>query len=67
VSSVLENGTLTIWTGRDDTDIGWVVDGNDDTSCENDLLPAKKVSLAWHSPKTFDTTQKNPSETLQNI
>ena len=39
VSSELENGTLTIRTGRDDTDISWVVDSCDDTGSEDDLLP----------------------------
>jgi len=30
---------LAVWSGGDDTDVGWVVDRCDDTSRENDLLP----------------------------
>jgi len=39
VGGELEDGTLTVGTGRDDTDIGGVVDGSDDTGSQNDLLP----------------------------
>lgn len=39
VSGELEDSTLTIWTSRDNTDIGWVVDSCDDTGSEDDLLP----------------------------
>ncbi|KAI6756261.1 hypothetical protein HG530_011997 [Fusarium avenaceum] len=39
VGSELEDGTLTVRTGRDDTDIGGVVDGSDDTGSQDDLLP----------------------------
>lgn len=41
VGSEFEDGTLTIWTGRDDTDIGWVVNSCDDSGSEDDLLPAR--------------------------
>jgi hypothetical protein len=41
VGGELEDGTLTVGTGRDDTDIGGVVDGSDDTGSQNDLLPVR--------------------------
>jgi hypothetical protein len=44
VSSKLQDGTLAIGTGGDDTDIGWVVNRNDDASGEDDFLPGKLVS-----------------------
>jgi hypothetical protein len=39
VSGELQHGTLAVGTGRDHTDIGWVVDSGDDAGCEDDLLP----------------------------
>lgn len=39
VGGELEDGTLTVRTGRDDTHISGVVDGGDDTGGQNDLLP----------------------------
>lgn len=39
VSSELEDGTLTIWTSRNSTDISGVVDGSDDSGSKDDLLP----------------------------
>jgi hypothetical protein len=39
VSGKLEDGTLAIGTSRDDTDVGWIIDGNNDASCEDDFLP----------------------------
>lgn len=39
VGSELEDGTLTVGTGRDDTNVGRVVDGDDDTGGEDNLLP----------------------------
>jgi hypothetical protein len=39
VGSELEYGTLSIGTGRDDTDVGWVIDRNNDACSENDFLP----------------------------
>jgi hypothetical protein len=30
---------VTVWTGRDDTDIIWVLNGSDDTSSENEFFP----------------------------
>lgn len=39
VGSELEDGTLTVGTGRDDTDVGGVVNGSNDTGSEDDLLP----------------------------
>lgn len=35
----LEDGTLTVGTGGDDTDVGRVVDGGDDTGGQDNLLP----------------------------
>jgi hypothetical protein len=42
VGSELEDGTLTVWTSRNDTDIGWVVYGCDNSGSENDLFPARE-------------------------
>lgn len=39
MSSVLEHSSLTVWSSRDGTDILWVLNGGDDSSGENDLLP----------------------------
>ncbi len=39
VCSKLQDSTLTIGTGGDDTDVGWVVNSCDDTGSKNDLLP----------------------------
>lgn len=35
----LEDSTLTVGTGRDDANVGRVVDGGDDTGSEDNLLP----------------------------
>ena len=43
VGCELEDGTLTIGTGGDDTDVGWVVNGGDDACCEDDLLPGAEA------------------------
>ena len=40
VCGEFEDGTLAVWTCRDDGDVGWIVNGDDDTGCKNDLLPA---------------------------
>ena len=39
VRGELQSGTLTVGAGRDDADISGVLDGDDDTGSENDLLP----------------------------
>lgn len=39
VGSELENSTLAVWTGRNNTDISWVVDGSNDTGSKDNLLP----------------------------
>jgi hypothetical protein len=44
VGGELKHGTLTIGTGGDDTDIGRIVDGGDNTSGQNDLLP---IDIIW--------------------
>lgn len=44
VGGELQDGTLTIGTGGDDTDIGGVVNGGDDTGGQNNLLPAVRNS-----------------------
>lgn len=41
VRSELEDSTLTVGTGRDDTDIGGVIDGGDDTGSKDNLLPKR--------------------------
>lgn len=35
----LQDSALTVWTGRDNADVSWVVDGCDDTGSKDDLLP----------------------------
>jgi hypothetical protein len=35
----LEDSALAIRASGDDTDISWVIDGYDNTSCENDFFP----------------------------
>lgn len=42
VGGELEDGTLTVGTGGDHTDIGGVVDGGDDTSGQDNLLPIRE-------------------------
>jgi hypothetical protein len=44
VGGKLENSTLAVGTSRDDTDIGGVVNRNDDASGENDFLPGEIVN-----------------------
>jgi len=39
VSGELEDSTLAVGAGRDDGNIGWVVNGDNDASCEDDFLP----------------------------
>ena len=39
VGGELEDGTLAVGTGRDDTDVGGVVNGGDDAGGEDNLLP----------------------------
>jgi hypothetical protein len=39
VRSKLEDSTLTVRTGRDDTNISRVIDGGDDAGCEDNFLP----------------------------
>ena len=45
VGGELQDGTLTVGTGRDNADIGGVVDGGDDTGGQDDLLPSVVVSF----------------------
>ena len=40
VGSVLEDGTVAVWAGGDDTDIVRVLDRGNDTGSENELLPS---------------------------
>ena len=46
----LEDGTLTVGTGRDDTDVGGVVNGSDDTGGQDNLLPVGKLlaGVCWY-------------------
>ena len=39
MGSKFQDSALTVGTGRDHTDIGWVVHGCNNASCENDLFP----------------------------
>lgn len=46
VGRELEDGTLTVGTGRDDTDIGGVVDGGDDAGGQDNLLPVRNGGVS---------------------
>ena len=50
VGGELEDGTLTVGTGRDDTDVGGVVNGSDDTGGQDNLLPVGKLlaDVCWY-------------------
>jgi hypothetical protein len=49
VGGELEDGALTVGTGGDDADVGWVVDGDDDAGGEDNLLPTRVLPLAFLS------------------
>lgn len=54
VGGELEDGTLTVGTGRDDANVSWVVDGGDDAGGEDNLLPGGAKSqrfLRWRNLK----------------
>jgi len=44
VCGELQDSALTVGTSRDNTDIGWVVDGCDNTGSKDNLLPVVKIS-----------------------
>jgi hypothetical protein len=46
VSSELEDSTLAVGTGRDDANVGGVVDADNDTGSEDNLLPVAIVSIS---------------------
>jgi hypothetical protein len=46
VGGELEDGTLTVRAGRDDADVGGVVNGDDDASGQDNLLPKNNEALA---------------------
>jgi hypothetical protein len=48
VGGELEDGTLTVGTGRDDTDVGGVVNGSDDTGGQDNLLPMSALLVNMH-------------------
>lgn len=43
VGGELEDSTLTVGTGGDDANVGGVVNSDDDTGSENNLLPGRSV------------------------
>ena len=43
----LEDGTLTVGTGGDAADVGWVVDCSNDAGCEDDFLPGLVLESVW--------------------
>lgn len=45
VGGELQDSTLAVGTSGDDTDVGRVVDGGDDTGSEEDLLPIVRAAL----------------------
>ena len=53
VGGELQDGTLTVGTGRDDANIGGVVDGGDDAGSENDLLPEEKKRISFCSANSL--------------
>jgi hypothetical protein len=50
VGGELEDSTLTVWAGRDSADIGWVVDGSNNSCGKDNLLPNNSVSLRSFPP-----------------
>jgi hypothetical protein len=62
VCGELQDSTLTVGTGRDDTNVCWVVDSCDDTGCEDDLLPIKRAS---ESHKTHELVDSQPTRSCQ--
>jgi hypothetical protein len=46
VGGELEDGALAVRAGRDDADIGRVVNGDDDTGGQDNLLPKSNGALA---------------------
>lgn len=46
VGGELQDSALTVGTGRDDTDVGGVLNGDNDTRSENDLLPMKRTKVS---------------------
>lgn len=45
VSCEFEDGTLTVRSGGDDTDVSWVVNGCDYAGCEDDFLPGSMLAV----------------------
>lgn len=60
VAGELEDGTLTVGTGRDDANVGGVLDGGDDTGSEDNLLPVKSFQVCV-SDKNFKLLQFSSS------
>jgi hypothetical protein len=56
VGGELEDGTLAVGTCGDDTDVGRVLDGDDDTGGQNNLLPVSGL-LAGCFPFCFPTVR----------
>jgi hypothetical protein len=46
VRGELEDGALTVGTGRDNADIGGVVDGGDDAGCKDNFLPIARNCIS---------------------
>lgn len=61
VCSELQDRTLTVGTGRDDTDIGGVVDGSDDTGSQDNLLPIERDTLDSNTRCFPDSRHRSPS------
>ena len=57
VSGELEDGTLTVGTGRDNANVGGVLNGDDDAGSENDLLPVKKKTVSDFLSPFVQTTR----------
>lgn len=39
----LQDSALTVWTGRDNADVSWVVNGGDDAGSKDNLLPVARM------------------------
>lgn len=52
MSSELEDSTLTVWTSGNGTNIGGVVDGNDYSGSEDNLLPKSNTAVLG-PPQTY--------------
>lgn len=67
VGGVLQDSALTVGTGRDSADIGGVVDGSDDASSKDDLLPEIETpyQLSCSPSRAFPNSSRISNSTNQ--